>query len=317
MITPLSTRLFPKDLGADRYVPTGIAKKCDWVVLSDHQTPETHLVRQTSGAPRFIFVSLRVPRTGLKYFADEVLPQLRSPFVLISGSEDATLPRQIDVRQQPFRAQEQDSLARILDHPMLRHWFVENLDRADWSPKVSPLPVGMVYTNPAEADQPINVPTVDPLMTRPLKVLCGHRIREGDQWTVRREVTALARQDWAEFCTVIDTSIPEAEFTQLMQTHAFVLCVEGGGLDPSPKAWQSILNGAVPIIRRSAVSKAYDQLPVMIIEDWAADGLSVQKLVDARNRLLFDFDTISGRKQTLKRLDIDYWWQQITAAFAD
>lgn len=37
---------------------------------------------------------------------------------------------------------------------------------------------------------------------------------------------------------------------RLMQSHAFVLCAEGGGVDPSPKAWQAILHGAIPIIRR-------------------------------------------------------------------
>ena len=55
------TRLFPKNLGADKYVLTGIAKKCDWVVLSDTQSPKAHLIKNLPGNyPKTIFLSLRV-----------------------------------------------------------------------------------------------------------------------------------------------------------------------------------------------------------------------------------------------------------------
>ncbi|MEM9667531.1 MAG: hypothetical protein AAF950_01290 [Pseudomonadota bacterium] len=313
-ITPLSTRLFPRDMGADAYSITGIAKRCDWVVLSDHRQPHTHLVQHKERHPRHIFVSLRVPRTGLHCFADEILPRLSEPFILITGSEDATLPHQVDVRQQPFRPQEHKCLSTILNHPLLKHWFIENLDTANWSPKVSPLPVGFVWTDPANADRGIQVPRTVRLFNRRLRMLCAHRTREGGQWQQRRDVTAMARAHWSDFCTVIEDPVSEEEFTTLMQSHAFVLCVEGGGLDPSPKAWQTILNGAIPIIRKNGPHKAYEQLPVIMVEQWSADQISEDRLIEHRNSKIFDFDTISGRNKTLERLGIEYWWQQIESA---
>ncbi|MEN9063000.1 hypothetical protein [Ponticoccus litoralis] len=41
LYTPLTTRLFPKAGGADRYRISGLAARCDWVVLSDTQPPVT------------------------------------------------------------------------------------------------------------------------------------------------------------------------------------------------------------------------------------------------------------------------------------
>src|SRR5690606_38296292 len=92
---PMSTRLFPKNRGADAYVVNGIARRCDWVVLSDRQPPQASLVRQVeTEAPRHVFVSLREPFQALAFFIERVLPMIRGPFVLVSGSEDASLPRQ-------------------------------------------------------------------------------------------------------------------------------------------------------------------------------------------------------------------------------
>ena len=48
----LSTRLFPKGQGADAYRLTGVAARCDWVLLSDTAAPEVALARRVDGPPR-------------------------------------------------------------------------------------------------------------------------------------------------------------------------------------------------------------------------------------------------------------------------
>ena len=94
-----STRLFPKFQGAQAYVPTGIAARCDWVVLSDDEKPHTSLLRRVdTRSPRPVFLSMRSPFEALNFFHDEVLPAIEAPFVLVSGSEDVTIPNQLDLR---------------------------------------------------------------------------------------------------------------------------------------------------------------------------------------------------------------------------
>jgi hypothetical protein len=40
------------------------------------------------------------------------------------------------------------------------------------------------------------------------------------------------------------------------------------GLDPSPKAWEAILLGTIPIIQYSTLDDAYERFPVVFVNEW-------------------------------------------------
>jgi len=308
----LSTRLFPKKLGADRYALTGLAARCDWVVLSDHVSPHTHLhIARNPYAPETIFLSLRAHDKALEYFAETVLPRLTRPFFLMSGSCDITLPRQTDKRWPPLNSAGREYVEQIANHPLLLKWSMENMD-CIFHPRVRPLPIGMIYSDAPMIRSSIPVPNVTPLAERPLRVLCGHRVRDGAQWETRKLITKLAKADWSAFTTSIETNLPEPEFLAHMQEHSFILCAEGGGLDPSPKAWQALLHGAIPIIRKTALYEAYRQLPVAFVEAWTPDAISVEKLARWKELYLVNYDIPQRRAEIIRRLSIDYWWDQAT-----
>lgn len=304
----MSTRLFPKNRGADGYAITGIAARCDWVVLSDSQAPRATLVKREEGSPRHVFLSFRAPFDALSFFLDQVLPQIVEPFVLVSGSEDITVPRQLDRRWRPFSTEEIIRINALLEDPRLVHWYAENLDDAS-HPKFSPIPLGMVF--PASSGPQMRVPSVPPLGARPTSVLCAHRVRNGAQWDLRREVTRLCRDYFSGFCTVVEDEVPEHRFIELVHRHAFVICVAGGGLDPSPKAWQVLLHGAIPIIRSTPLDAAYARLPVALVEEWNASTLSRAKLGEWTSRYSPIHDIPEHRAVMLQRLGIDYWWTHI------
>lgn len=313
MLDPHSTRLFPKNRGADGYRLTGFAARCDWVVLSDSTAPFARLVRTDGCAvPRTIFLSLRSPFEAFAYFAREILPQLQAPFVLVSGSEDVTVPRQIDRRWRPYDEAERRCIQDILAHPLLMRWFAENLDDGS-HPRLSPLPLGLLPDSEGSLGG-IPVPPIVPPDERPLRVLCGHRIREGEQWETRRRVTELCKGPWRSFCTLLEEDVPEPEFFELVAGHAFVLCTEGGGLDPSPKAWQSILHGAVPIVRTSPLRAAYEQLPVAFVADWEPDAISPAILTAWLQTFAPMHGEGSPRREVVRRLGIDFWWDYILSA---
>lgn len=310
---PHATRLFPKSKGADRYRLDGIAARCDWVLLTDAKAPHRSCIqnRRTS-SPRHIFLSLREPFHAIRYFAQDILPRLTEPFLLISGSEDVTLPQQTDCRWRAFNAEERALINDILASPLLIRWFAENLDDAA-VPKMSPLPLGRVAP---EGQGGFAFPTPTPLTERPLQVLCGHRVRTGPQWDLRRRVTTLAKGPWSAFTTVLDEELPEPAFLAQMGAHSFVLCVEGGGVDPSPKAWQVLEQGAIPIIRSHSLTEAYRRLPVVIVPDWAPEHISAEKLQHWRAQRAPLFAAGSARRKLLHRLSIDFWWGNILAAWA-
>jgi hypothetical protein len=309
----LTTRLFPKGQGADAYRITGIAARCDWVVLSDTSEPRVHLVRHCPGTPRTVFLSLRSPVPALQHFACNLLPLLTQPFVLVSGSEDVTVPNQQDRRWPPFDAAERALVARILAHPLLRRWHAENLDDCE-DPRFTPLPLGRVFADgivPADPGPP------PPTAGRTLRMLCAHRIRDGAQWEPRRQVSALCRGPWRGLCTLMEEEVPEHDFVQEMRRHAFVLCVEGGGFDPSPKAWQAIEHGAIPIVRRTALAPAYTELPVAFVPAWEASAIDAPLFAAWTARFAPAHDVAAARAETLRRLTLDFWWDRIAADLAD
>ncbi|MEH6645593.1 hypothetical protein [Sulfitobacter sp.] len=306
ILEPHSTRLFPKNFGADQYAITGLASRCDWVILSDRKPPNVHLHRNcNTDHPRHIFLSLRAPFEAILFFFEDILPKLSADFVLVSGSVDATVPRQIDARWRQFSVPERDMINHILCHPKLKHWYAENLDQAA-HPKLSPLPLGLMFPK-GYPEGGIIVPEVPPISKRPLKVFCAHRHREGAQWEPRRRVSDLATGPWAAFTTHPEIELPEAQFFTQIEAHSFVLCVEGGGLDPSPKAWSTLLNGAIPIIRKNSVSLAYMHLPIVMVDDWQADALRPDLLWQWRDTLQTWFDDAHGRREVIRRMSLDYW----------
>lgn len=305
-----STRLFPKGQGADAYRLTGAAARCDWVVLSDNAEPHACLrVRPDAPAsPRTIFLSLRKPWPAYELFARDVLPVLETPFVLFSGSEDVTTPNQTDRRWPATPQHIRSIMDSILAHPQLTAWYTENLD-ADIHPKLRPMPLGLLTEDggPAMAE----VQEFEELARRPLTVLCAHRHRDGPQWEPRRKVSAIARAAWTGWTTILDEPVEEAVFKRLLSRHAFVLCVEGGGLDPSPKAWLALLHGAIPIIRKSPTAAAYEDLPVVMIDDWESGAITLEKLAEWRSRLSADFQQKDGwREDWFNRLSFQTGWNR-------
>ncbi len=312
-----STRLFPKNQGAEKYRLTGIASRCDWVIATDYKEPRQYIFRNERAprkrqGPRHIFLSLRNPIHAVNYFAENVLSSLTVPFVLITGSEDATIPNQLDLRLPQFGTRERENIDRIANAPNMIRWFAENLDET-WSDKVTPIPVGFVDPLPQLQPRATTLPAISKLSNRPLKVLCCHRVRRGPQWNQRRKVTQLANTSWATWCTLVEKDCSEREFLDLIEQHAFVLCVEGGGLDPSPKAWQALFHGAIPIVKSSAIDAAYDLLPVARVPEWSPETISQQQLELWASTLRWNFDSEVGRQMLLKKLSLDFWWDLIEA----
>ncbi len=308
----LSTRLFPKNKGAEAYILTGIAAKCDWVVLSDNKAPYTFLKKNIKdGSPNTVFLSLRNLRAVLPFFVEQVLPNITASFVLISGSEDVTLPNQVDKRWAPLSESERSLFFSILDCKYLIHWYVENLDEPV-SERITPIPVGMVY--PDSLPGTVSLIDIATLSERPLTVLCAHRIRDGAQWQARKDITRIASTNWKRFTTVVTDEVSEDEFIELVKQHSFIICAQGGGLDPSPKAWQALYYGAIPIVKSSALDGAYRQLPVVHVDNWNSDALTVEKLYEWRECHSYHFDTREGREALLEKLTLDYWWKQILRA---
>lgn len=308
----METRLFPKNEGADQYEVTGLAARCDVVILSDYKDPVSHIINQHQKPPRTIFLSMRNAEAALLSFHNDVLPNLHEPFVVVSGSEDGTFPVQFDCRFQPRSPEARSAIRNCLNHPLLQHWYAENLSDT-YQSNMSPIPLGMVFMSQKERDA-FKVQPAPAFAERTKKVLCAHRVRQGAQWQPRRLVSQLAATSWEGCCTVLDEEVPEPEFISLIRSHAFTICVEGGGFDPSPKAWLTLLNGGMPIIRSGSLDDAYRLLPSIIVDDWDEHALSQKKLDEWFEEWSPKLSDPDYQRAVLERLELEFWWRIIQSA---
>jgi hypothetical protein len=273
--------------------PQGIATAADWALMMPC------LYGNVSQPPKVVFVH----HLMLPHFVQHVLPKLAEtdPFVLVTSGGDQTIPTGSgDMRFKPLAGFSETgdggpNWETLTTHPRIIWWFCENHDLKH--PKVSTLPVGVVEG--VEGMQ--HVSTVTPsvgILKRPLQFLVAHRIRNGfGPWELRAKIqeACLLQQEEHLPSHVLCLSpkrhaprdlrkgIPLAQYIKYAQSVSFVLCVKGGGLDPSPKAWEAIMLGTIPIIQHSTLDDAYAMLPVVFIDDW--NKLFTGSVIPVRERL--------------------------------
>lgn len=119
-------------------------------------------------------------------------------------------------------------------------------------PKVSTLPGGMSLGQP-DVDRltfsDLTNLTPLPLTERLLmQMLMSDRVRNGrGQWALRAETRGICSMAPTICYSPPDTNngegMPHIDYLKLLVERPFVACVRGGGLDPSPKAWEAILAG--------------------------------------------------------------------------
>ncbi len=259
-------------------LPTWIATTTDWALMIPC------LFGNTDIPPRTIFVNTYM----LPHFIESTLhfmdPSYR--FVLVSSGSDMTVPRSLDFRFKVMRGFSRSDdggsyYQMLLKSPQLIHWFAENHDMTH--PKISTLPTGMsTGGNPdSETDYPTDYTNILPVNKRPMRMLVSDRVRTGTgTWALRAEVLNTCKESLTQHgnnsvCLVPeqqlktwDSGVPHDQFVSFLLSVGFVACVRGGGYDPSPKAWESIRVGTIPIIQVSTIIDAYEHFPVVFIEDW-------------------------------------------------
>ena len=263
--------------------------------IRENQQPSTLLVYPTdlNFTSLMTYIdSLNVPRGGLH---------------LIIAGEDQTFPRQVDLRYPKGPSNAIDRAQTLVSHPAVASLSVENLDTP--LDGISPIPTGVLPRNTTGSTVRVVRTNLFPKPEQEKSVLVAHRVRDGDQWEARRVTQQLAEGPWAGFCDTLDEEVSPTAFRRLLTSHRFTLCVEGGGLDPSPKAFEALLAGSIPIIRRTATTPAYGKLPVLVVEDWSTDALNERLLENFYREASSQW---SGRwNDVLRSISSDYWWNVV------
>jgi hypothetical protein len=319
-------------------IPTGLARRCDWVLMN---STNAGLIKYRS-PPRTIFVSLCIGHTAVDITAEKILPILKSPVVLFTGSRDITLPLQrtcggdiVDghCKYGDYTARQKRSIRAIIESPMIERWNAENLV-SPHPTKMAPMPLGFfpahcqndgvrkVNTFDAEADlewgvcsnvwKTIRGAGSVPLLERPLVMACSGHVRDSPDYDHRRALASNCAENgpWSSFAIAPQEETDFEKFLTFLSGTSFTACAHGGGSDPAPKAFEAIAAGSIPIITSSALDGAYRKLPVVVIDSWDdASALTEENLAAWREKLAPHFEKVR-RTELERRLTLDFWYSE-------
>ncbi len=172
---------------------------------------------------------------------------------------------------------------QILDHPNLAGWFTENRNVAD--PRIHPFSLGIPCPDVGSwIDCVDDESTWDAAMFEAARD--WWRAPRGDSifgcWhdrsghvsgtsPVGADERSLCRAQLAPepFFTWVEPGLSRQQFLAELRTHAFVSCPHRGGLGPSPRAWEGMHVGTIPIVKRSTTPAAFTGLPVVVVDEWS------------------------------------------------
>lgn len=316
----MNTRL-PKKSSYQLNDLIGISSRCDWFISG-------HTLLKKIEHPRYIFISLLHGIKTILYFINTILPTLQTQCVLILASEDYTFPNALgDVRVLCYPMYNykliKNEINQLFTHSMISHMYVENLDTHH--EKCTPIPLGILQYAHGSLYQPdINYKPIS-LLNRPQFVLSCHREHESldnsyinYQFRERALIRDYCNTTWKSFVQY-KKDLSEEELKEQLVQSTFCICVHGGGLDPSPKAWQSLLCGSIPILKHSSLDPIYERFPVVFVDTWDEQCISKEFLNKELERLRPFYEEDDKRKKVLDMLTLDYWWNIIcnTTAFCE
>jgi len=257
----------------------------------------------------------------LRSFARQILPLVKTRFVLVTGDSDSCVPSEI-----------MSEARSILASRNVVHWYTQNYDGSITSEKISPIPIGIDFhmlcerpiwgegvASPAQQEQTlISISKRLPrLANRIPKVYVDfawqqglglrhyrryHPLKGTKFHESRRQVARKVRRNQLVFCQ--SGPIPRNEMWQLRGQFAFVLSPHGMGLD-CHRTWEALALGHIVIVPSSSLDSLFEDLPVVKIESW--DDITS----DALTKWLAYFTDKTGAHQKLTN---DFWIDRMRKA---
>jgi len=297
----------------------GIAKYCDWYINANSLFNITK-----TKEPKKIFIQTDSYKSHVN-FIDNVLPYINNKFILIVGGHDYTWPLgKFDKKNHHFSHPSfQSRKDIILNHPNIIKIFCENLDLEH--EKIIPIPLGMCFASHDEYYHKLlnDLETID-YDKKDIDVGCCHNIHPSfndnsngwhyKMWDDRLEFNKKCKEEplnkiitFKDGNNLVNKQHALPEFQDFVKRSQFFICIHGGGIDPCPKVWESILLGSIPIIKHSTLDKAFEHLPVVFVDEFDKDNITEKKLDEWWDKLSPFYHDKHKRKQTLYKLSSDYW----------
>jgi len=276
---------------------TGLARRCDWFIHNNVMLNITN-----TSTPKLVFITALYGDLNVSFFITKIMENIKNKFNLIIASEDYTFPLGTeDVRHNFYKNMQSQIFNQLFTYPFLNKIFVENLDLEH--DKLVAIPLGLLPQSINKYQDLLNyIPTN--IHNRHIDIFNCSRNREHDpQFKDRTIVSKLNLPQIKNYTH----EICEDEFKFNLLNSKFTICIHGGGLDLSPRFWQCILCGTIPIIKHSTLDSIYKKFPVVFVNDFNKDTLSTENLTGYLDKLRPYYEDSNNRLKVLELLKMSYW----------
>ena len=287
----------------------GILKSCDWF-STNTQSSVQRMINYTpllAAAPDQIR-SFYICSGTIPYFVSHIVPNLKKPFILVGGDCDETIPNDIFTNTKAFN--------EFINNPLLLHWFSQNL--ACSHPKMSPIPIGLDYHTVAKfnawgeraaspADQEAQLVSLWkeslPFYERINKCYANFHFQMKTRYASdRKQAIQEIKRDLVYY-----ESKPVRRLVtwQRQSGFAFVISPHGNGYD-CHRLWEALVLGCIPIVKTSVLDRLYEDLPVLIVEEWS--DVTKELLVNTIKEFK---EKYQANEFNYDKLSLKYWVDQI------
>ena len=257
--------------------------------LNDFSKPLKH---------RIIYIN----SNAIPHFAHTVFPTIKESIILVTGDCDETMPNDL------FQKMDFDGF--INDKRIIK-WFCQN-----WignHEKVTLMPIGLDYhtiSNNHHEWGPCTIPIEQesllqkikeeslPFSERICKCYANFQFLTNTRYGYDR-ISAIEKIP-KDLVYYEPTKIKRLNTWVNQSKYAFVISPHGGGLD-CHRTWEALCLGCIPIIKKSPISYLFEDLPVLIVENW--EDIS-EKLLHS---IIQDF---KNKKYNFEKLKLSYWTKQ-------
>ena len=242
----------------------------------------------------------------LNFFVTDILPKINKMFVLVSGDSDMCVPKE---------ALSYAQFNQLMNSRFLIRWFLQNTQIQNNS-KMVQMPIGLDYhtisNNPycqwksederhlpgAQEIVLVNIrKTSKPFYERITKIYVNFSIvndRFGDRESSLKNIPS-------DLLIINNEFMPRTNNWNNIANYAFVLSPFGNGMD-CHRTWETLCLGSIPIIKAPNFKKMFEDLPVLIINNWSD---VTQELLDNT------VQEFKSKTFNYDKLKLSYWVSKI------
>ncbi len=217
---------------------------------------------------------------SLDFFFQSVFPHIKNPFILLTHNSDTSAP---------------GHHTAFLNDQKIIHWFGQNSDIMDHS-KFTAIPIGIANPKWPHGDTVV--------FNRVLNTIKEQFYNQDQKLYINFFVKnnrlvrqSLINQFQDNPLAIFSSQKPLQDYLEDMAKCRYVLSPPGNGLD-CHRTWEALLVGSIPVVKTSTLNALYNQLPVIIVDDWAE---ITEDFLEKK------YQSLKTKKMNNEKLFMSYW----------